>query len=161
MQTSQSTGFAWSRTSLSFVIGYHFLLLETSLSYHAMGKNSTRPKRFPSFGREQVRSLRGWRNKKSRSFDRLFPDRLFPHKPQALALRRRFPSREKPGAPSAGAYRKRSCGAFLATGPRELNTSAQRDVRARPRQGDGAAKNPGLLTGTFLVRHRGLEPRTH
>ena len=64
MQTSQSTGFAWSRTSLSFVIGYHFLLLETSLSYHAMGKNSTRPKRFPSFGREQVRSLKGMAHQK-------------------------------------------------------------------------------------------------
>jgi len=33
MQTSQSTGFAWSCTSLSFVIEYHFLLLGTSLSY--------------------------------------------------------------------------------------------------------------------------------
>ena len=83
-----------------------------------------------------------------------------PVKPPLAFRRRRFPSREKPGAPSAGAYRKRSCGAFLATGPREANTSAQRDVRARP-AGDGAAKNPGLSTGTFLVRHRGLEPRTH
>ena len=27
MQTLQSTGFAWSHTSLSFVIGYHFFLL--------------------------------------------------------------------------------------------------------------------------------------
>ena len=145
MQTSQSTGFAWSRTSLSFVIGYHFLLLETSLSYHAMGKNSTRPKRFPSFGREQVRSLRGWRNKKSRSFDRLFPDRLFPHKPQALAfLRRRVPSREKPGAPSAGAYRNRSCGAFLATSPRAERECAARSAKPPPPGGWRSKKSRSL-----------------
>ena len=29
-----------------------------------------------------------------------------------------------------------------------------RERRSRPRQGDGAAKNPGLPTGTFLVRHQ-------
>ena len=40
MQTSQSTGFARSRTSLSFVIGYHFFLLGTSLSYHSIINNS-------------------------------------------------------------------------------------------------------------------------
>ena len=75
MQTSQSTGFAWSRTSLSFVIGYHFLLLETSLSYHAMGKNSTRPKQFPSLGRKQVR-VKGDGAAKNPGL----PTCLFPHK---------------------------------------------------------------------------------
>lgn len=40
MQTSQSTGFAWSRTSLSFIIGYHFFLLRTFLSYHSIINNS-------------------------------------------------------------------------------------------------------------------------
>ena len=35
-----------------------------------------------------------------------------------------FSARHFFGAPSAGALRKRSCGAFLATGPREVNASA-------------------------------------
>ena len=145
MQTSQSTGFAWSRTSLSFVIGYHFLLLETSLSYHAMGKNSTRPKRFPSFGREQVR-VKGDGAAKNPGLLTC----LFPRKPQALAfLCRRFPSREKPGASSAGAYRKRSCGAFLATGPRELRRSACANAEAAPVRGMAQQKIPVFRPGLF------------
>lgn len=33
MQTSQSTGFAWSRTSLSFVIRHHFFLFLNIYDY--------------------------------------------------------------------------------------------------------------------------------
>ena len=51
-----------------------------------------------------------------------------------LAFRRRFPSREKPGAPSAGAYRKRSCGAFLATSPRGEHERVARRA-SPPRRG--------------------------
>ena len=64
------------------------------------------------------------------------------------------------GAPSAGALRKRSIGTFLATGPRELNTSRQAKCEPAPK-GMVHKKIPQHSLRYFLVHHRGLEPRTH